>query len=98
MAVTVLVTGAGLPRCLVLHAQAPGPGKPASRAADVSASKLLADHFDEVRNLIKPHPGESRWMEIPWLISLWDARQKAAAEGKPIFVWNGSGGAPCAPT
>ena len=31
-------------------------------------------------------------------ISLWEARQKAAAEGKPMFVWFGSGGSPACHT
>jgi hypothetical protein len=25
---------------------------------------------------------------------VWSARRKAAAEGKPIFIWAGSGGGP----
>lgn len=44
--------------------------------------------------LVKPVPGESRWMEIPWHPSVWEARRKAAAEGKPLFLLAGSGGAP----
>ena len=62
------------------------------------AEELSLANFDKVHKFIKPQAGESRWMEIPWLTNLWEARQKAAAEGKPIFVWSGSGGAPCAPT
>lgn len=52
--------------------------------------------IDALHSLIKPHPGESRWMEIDWYPSVWEARQKAAAEGKPIFLMAGSGGAPVA--
>jgi hypothetical protein len=52
--------------------------------------------FDKLHKLIKPAPGESRWMEIDWYPSVWEARQKAAAEGKPLFLWAGSGGAPAA--
>jgi len=68
------------------------------RKADVWASSLLTEKFAETQKLIKPQLGESRWMEIPWQTSLWEARQLAAKEGKPMFVWSGSGGAPCAPT
>ncbi|HYE97995.1 MAG TPA: hypothetical protein VEJ18_03745 [Planctomycetota bacterium] len=50
--------------------------------------------FEEMHRLIKPGPGESRWMEIEWHPSVWEARRKAAAEGKPIFILAGSGGAP----
>lgn len=66
--------------------------------ADLWARTLLTEKFVETQKLIKPQSGESRWMEIPWQTSLWEARQLAAAEGKPMFVWSGSGGAPCAPT
>lgn len=60
-------------------------------------SKSLADaEFDRLHQLFKPQPGESRWMEIDWYPSVWEARQKAAAEGKPLFLMAGSGGAPAA--
>jgi hypothetical protein len=52
------------------------------------------DHFVKLHALIKPQPGELRFHEIPWLIDIWEARKKAAAEGKPILVWSGAGGAP----
>jgi hypothetical protein len=52
--------------------------------------------FVELHGMIRPQPGESRWMEIDWHPSVWEARQKAAAEGKPIFIMAGSGGAPVA--
>ncbi len=59
-----------------------------------AADSLSADQLDNLHKLIKPQPGESRWLEVPWLTSVWEARQKAAAEGKPIFIWAGSGGGP----
>jgi hypothetical protein len=82
----------------VLIDQALAAEQPSAQAADAATRKLLVEKFEDVQKLIKPQPGESRWMEIPWQVSLWEARQKAAAEGKPMFVWSGSGGAPCAPT
>ena len=51
---------------------------------------------EKLHRLIKPQAGESRWMEIDWYPSVWEARKKAAAEGKPLFLWAGSGGAPSA--
>ncbi len=50
------------------------------------AVKLNADTFGPIHQQIRPQPGESRWMEIPWLTDLHAARQKAAAEGKPLFL------------
>jgi hypothetical protein len=55
---------------------------------------IPAEDFDKLAKLIKPQPGELLFQEIPWLLSVHDARVKAAAEGKPILVWSGSGGAP----
>jgi hypothetical protein len=55
---------------------------------------LAAERFDKVHRMIKPQPGELRFNEIPWLLSVWEAREKAATEGKPILIWSGSGGAP----
>ncbi len=57
---------------------------------------LPADQFDKLHKLIKPQAGEARWMEIDWHPSVWEGRQKAAKEGKPLFLWAGSGGAPAA--
>ena len=52
------------------------------------------DQFDNLFKMIKPKAGELRFQEIPWLMSVWEARKKAAEEGKPIVIWSGSGGAP----
>ncbi len=40
---------------------------------------LSAEQFAKTLALIKPQPGESKWTEIPWLLSVHDARVKAAA-------------------
>ena len=77
---------------------APGQEKAPAPATEAWARKLLAEDFDAVHKVIKPQPGESRWREVPWLTSLWEARQKAAAAGKPIMVFTGSGGAPLCQT
>ena len=76
----------------------------ASLAVLLSAGAILADErrpmnpeeLGRLHSMIKPHAGESRWMEIDWHPSVWEARRKAAAEGKPIFLMAGSGGAPVA--
>lgn len=48
--------------------------------------KLDAESFAAIHEQIRPQPGESRWMEIPWFTDLREARQKAATEGKPLFL------------
>lgn len=75
-----------------LRAQGP------KQAQETWASHALVEKFDAVQKLIKPQSGESRWMEIPWQNSLWTAREMAAKEGKPIFLWYGSGGSPACHT
>ena len=50
---------------------------------------LDAGQLDALHALIKPGPGEARWAEISWMPStdIAAARQKASAEGKPLFLW-----------
>jgi hypothetical protein len=52
---------------------------------------LTTKTFQQLFQQIRPQAGESRWLELPWLIDLHAARQKAAAEGKPLFVLSGGG-------
>ena len=48
---------------------------------------LIGDvEFQALHKRIKPQQGESRWMEIAWYPSVWEARKRAASEGKPIFL------------
>jgi hypothetical protein len=56
-----------------------------------AGDELNPAQFERLHKRIKPQPGESRWLEVPWLIDLHEARQKAAAQGKPIFVMSGGG-------
>jgi hypothetical protein len=60
---------------------------PALRAAE----PLLPEQFSRLHALIGPGKDEEKWLEIPWQTSLWDARQKAAREGKPILIWEMDG-------
>jgi len=55
-----------------------------------------AERFAELHALIARSRGEARWMEIDWYPSVQEARRKAAAEGKPLFLMAASGGAPVA--
>jgi hypothetical protein len=64
------------------------------RAAEPGPAPIPPEKFAAIHELIKPQAGESRWREIPWLTSIWEARKKAAAEGKPIFIIYGGGAAP----
>src|SRR5580704_1654639 len=65
----------------------------ASRAS-AEPRPIAPDQFDKLHQMIRVQPGEQRFWRIPWKLSVTEARQLAAAEGKPILVWAGSGGAP----
>ena len=43
---------------------------------------------------IRPQPGESPWRDIDWLTSIRSARERAAAEGKPVLVFTAADGSP----
>ena len=60
---------------------------------------LTPESFDALHKLILPQAGEFAWYEeIPWLTSVQAAREKAAAEGKPILIWSSADGQPCGAT
>lgn len=60
-------------------------------AADPSGRLLTPDRFARLHQLIKPAADEEKWAQIPWLTSLWQARQRALAEAKPILLWEMDG-------
>jgi hypothetical protein len=47
--------------------------------------------FAKLHALIKPQADEEKFLQIPWMTNLWEARKKAAAEGKPILLWEMDG-------
>lgn len=76
----MLAAGLWLPLCIECLAQV-GPDQPLELSAPVAA----------IRDTIAPKPEEEVWKSIPWKTSLLEARQVAAEEGKPIFVWSMDG-------
>lgn len=53
---------------------------------------LTPSTFRSLQRLIRPQPDESQWAAVPWLINLRDARERAAREDKPLFLWRSGGG------
>lgn len=49
---------------------------------------LKLDDLDQHLKQIKPTWNESGWSQVPWIMDLNAARKKAAAEGKPLYVWS----------
>jgi hypothetical protein len=54
-------------------------------------STFSPESFTRLHSLIKPKASEETWIRIPWMTGLWEARQRAAAEGKPILLWEMDG-------
>jgi hypothetical protein len=57
-------------------------------------AELTSEQFAEYHALVKPAAHESPWAKISWQASVWEARQRAAAEGKPVLIWSGGGAPP----
>jgi hypothetical protein len=62
------------------------------------APVIAADDFERLQELFRPQAGESPWREIEWMTSIRGARERAAAEGKPILVFTAADGSPLART
>lgn len=63
----------------------------ATARAETPKPALTDAGYASALKTIRPAPGEDRFAQIPWLTSLWEARQKAAEQGKPILLWEMDG-------
>ena len=57
----------------------------------VAGEPIPPEQFGRLHALIRPSETEDRWLQIPWMTSLWEARQRAAAQGRPILLWEMDG-------
>lgn len=57
----------------------------------LAAAPIDPGQFGRLHALIRPGRDEDQWAKIPWSINLWEARQRAAAEGKPLLLWEMDG-------
>lgn len=48
--------------------------------------------FEKLHQMIRPAEKEAPWTEAGWMTSLWQARERAAREGKPLLIWGAGGG------
>ena len=55
------------------------------------AHEISDAEFLRLQALIQPKPAEETWLQIPWRVDLWKARQEAAGSGKPILLWEMDG-------
>jgi hypothetical protein len=47
--------------------------------------------LESYHKLCKPQRGEWKFADIPWEVTVYEARKKAAEEGKPLFLWHMAG-------
>jgi hypothetical protein len=90
LAVAIAAVGASVTQSPAQQAPAQQTAVKHNRTAgDVNqaAQPISPEQFGKLQVIIKPHPGEALWSEIPWTTDAWEARQRAAKEGKPIFAW-----------
>jgi hypothetical protein len=82
-------------RALALAVLIAAPGA----AQEIARDGIAPEQFSALHALVKPRPGEFAWYDdIPWLTSVQEAREKAAAQGKPLLVWCSADGQPCGAT
>ena len=68
-------------------------------ARPAAAEPIAPAKYDELVQVVKPPTREYEWLlQIPWQISLQAARERAAAEGKPLFLWTAADGNPLGST
>lgn len=93
-----LVAGTGWLALAATHHQETPPAAPAlSAAADpprLTEQPLTPERAARLQKMILPQPGENPFWQVAWQEDVWEARQQAAAQGKPLFVWGGSEGPP----
>ncbi len=49
------------------------------------APALTDETFEALFEACRPQ--KERWTDIPWIGELWEGRQKATREEKPLFIW-----------
>ena len=76
------------------QAQAKAEPKAANQGARDAVIDLTPAQFAKLHALLRPSAKEMRFGAIPWLFDLWEARKKAAAQGKPLLILGASGN-PC---
>jgi hypothetical protein len=56
-----------------------------------AAEPITAEAFATLCALARPAASEQQWREIRWGTNLWEARERAAREGRPILLWEMDG-------
>jgi hypothetical protein len=68
------------------QAQATAGPKAANQGVSDAITELTPAQFGNFHAMLRPKAKEMRFGKIPWMFDLWEARKKAAAEGKPLLI------------
>ncbi len=63
------------------------PPSVAQPTAITTAREIDPAQFEALFAGIKPAESESKWLEIPWIGTILEGREAAAAASKPFFLW-----------
>jgi len=81
--ISVAVSSVSLARLAVSDEKATKPAEPDTK-------QLTDASFPTLFDALQP-PRVEPWKSIPWHISIVEAAQQAAKEGKPVFLWQADG-------
>jgi hypothetical protein len=56
------------------------------------SQQIPEDQLGKIHGLVGAAETEAPWSDVPWMTSLWRARERAAKEGKPLLLWAAGGG------
>src|SRR5262245_34005960 len=78
----------------------PQQARPGSKVTPKDVpTEIPVSRFEGLHAMIKPHKGaECLWLEIPWLTSVAEARERAVKESKPMLIWRAANGHPLGST
>jgi hypothetical protein len=68
-----------------------GASSSAQDKTRVKPDTITPERFERLHRIIRPHADEWKWAQIPWVLTITEARKKAAQEGKPVFIWTMAG-------
>lgn len=51
-----------------------------------AAEPIPLEQFEAIQKMVKPRPGEYKWADAPWLLSVREGQKQAAAQGKPLAI------------
>lgn len=60
-------------------------------AEQKASEHLTAANARSIHQLCQPLEAENQWRSIPWHSNIWQAREQAAKEGKPVYLWEMDG-------